>query len=30
VDTLGGSWPGWAPRQDMPALSTAYMKSQDP
>jgi hypothetical protein len=29
IDTLASSWPGWVPREDLPALSAAYVKSRN-
>ena len=29
IDMLAGSWPGWAPREGLPALSPGYTKSQN-
>lgn len=29
IDTLASSWPGWGPREDMPALLAAYVKSRN-
>ncbi len=29
IDMLARSWPGWVPREDLPALSSGYVKSQN-